>query len=144
MVSEGTAGRRTGPVRAEIALKTITTDPASPDRVRRLLEQVLVFAGASLAALYTPGGDGDQLCLTESAGVPRSLYGLRESYPADGLSPAAEAHRTGRPVWLGPEQLAEGAEARRMSVRDVHLAALPLPGRGGGWGAGPTSRQTTR
>jgi anti-sigma regulatory factor (Ser/Thr protein kinase) len=132
VVSEGTAGRRTGPLRAEIALKTITTDPASPDRVRRLLEQVLVFAGASLAALYTPGGDGDLLCLTESAGVPRSLYGLRESYPADGLSPAAEAHRTGRPVWLGPEQLAEGAEARRMSVRDVHLAALPLPDRRGG------------
>ncbi|WP_133915913.1 SpoIIE family protein phosphatase [Streptomyces sp. NBC_00582] len=128
MASEGAAGRGRGPVRAEIALKTITADPASPERVRRVLEQALVFTGASLAAVYTAGEDGGPLRLTESAGVPGALYGLRESYPADGRSPVADAHRTGRPVWLGPEHLAEGAPEWRMSVRDVHLAALPVPG----------------
>ncbi|MER5428178.1 SpoIIE family protein phosphatase [Streptomyces sp. NPDC002588] len=119
-------------MRAEIALKTITADAASPDRVRRILEQALVFTGASLAALYSPGRDsGDVLGLTESVGVPRTLYGLRETYSAGGGSPAAEAHRTGRPVWLGPQQLAAGTEERRLSVRDVHLAVLPTDGAGG-------------
>ncbi|MFI5794445.1 SpoIIE family protein phosphatase [Streptomyces sp. NPDC051677] len=132
MVSEGSAERRTGPVRAEIALKTITADPASPERVRRTLEQALVFAGASLAAVYTPGEDGESLCLAESAGVPRTLYGLRESYPLAGRSPAADAHRTGRPVWRGPGELADCAESRRMPARDVHLAAVPV-------GEGPQS-----
>ncbi|MFF1548855.1 SpoIIE family protein phosphatase [Streptomyces sp. NPDC058291] len=127
VVSEGAAESRTGPSRAEIALKTITADLAAPERVRRTLEQALVFAGASLAAVYTPGAGGDLLCLAESAGVPRTLYGLRESYPLDGPSPAADAHRGGRPVWLGPAELARCPQSRRMPDRDVHLAALPLP-----------------
>ncbi|WP_442819042.1 SpoIIE family protein phosphatase [Streptomyces sp. NBC_01235] len=130
MVSKGAAERRTGPLCAEIALKTITADPVSPERVRRTLEQALVFAGAALAAVYRPGDDGELLSLVESAGVPRTLYGLRESYPRAGRSPAADAHRTGRPVWLGPGELADCAESRRMPARDVHLAALPV-------GAGP-------
>ncbi|MFH0172504.1 SpoIIE family protein phosphatase [Streptomyces cacaoi] len=133
VVSEGAAERRTGPLRAEIALKTITADPISPERVRRTLEQALVFAGAVLVAVYTPGGDGDLLRLVESAGVPRTLYGLRESYPLDGHSPAADAHRAGRPVWLGPAELADCAEARRMPAgQDVHLAVLPVHGGAGG------------
>ncbi|CAM5593683.1 PAC domain-containing protein OS=Streptomyces aurantiogriseus OX=66870 GN=GCM10010251_55200 PE=4 SV=1 [Streptomyces aurantiogriseus] len=94
--------------------------------MRRVLEQALVFTGASLAAVYTPGDDGDLLCLLESAGVPRVLYGLRESYPVDGRSPAADAHRAGRPVWLGPEEIADSAESRRMPAQDIHLAALPV------------------
>ncbi|MEU4877441.1 SpoIIE family protein phosphatase [Streptomyces sp. NPDC021608] len=126
VVSQGAAARRTGPSRAEIALKTITADLAAPERVRRTLEQALVFAGAALAAVYTPGDGGELLCLAESAGVPRTLYGLRESYALDGRSPAADAHRAGRPVWLGPAELADCPEARRMPARDVHLAALPL------------------
>ncbi|MEV1063575.1 SpoIIE family protein phosphatase [Streptomyces sp. NPDC050263] len=128
MVSEGAGERGTGPRRAEIALKTITADPASPERVRRTLEQALVFAGAALVAVYTPGEDGELLRIVESAGVPRTLYGLRESYPLDGRSPAADACRTGRPVWLGPAELADCAESRRMPARDVHLAALPVRG----------------
>ncbi|MEU2285272.1 SpoIIE family protein phosphatase [Streptomyces sp. NPDC013178] len=132
MVSQGAAERRTRTLRAEVALKTITADPASPERVRRVLEQALVFAGATLAAVYTPGDDADLLCLLESAGVPRVLYGLRDSYPVDGRSPAAEAHREGRPVWLGPEELADSAASRRMPAQDVHLAALPVHDGAGG------------
>lgn len=126
VVSEGAAVRRTRTLRAEVALKTLTTDPDSPERVRRTLEQALVFAGATLAALYAPGAEGDLLCLVESAGVPRTLYGLRESYPVAGRSPVADAHRSAEPVWLGPAELAGHAESRRMASLDVHLAALPV------------------
>ncbi|WP_181139658.1 SpoIIE family protein phosphatase [Streptomyces sp. Ru71] len=131
MVSEGAAGRRARTLRAEDALKALTRAPDSPERVRQVLEQALVFAGAHLAALYTPGEDGDLLCLVESAGVPRPLYGLRDTYPMSGRSPAAEAHRTGQAVWLGPGELAARAPARRVTAQDFHLAALPLPGAAG-------------
>ncbi|NUV58571.1 SpoIIE family protein phosphatase [Streptomyces sp. CAI-85] len=119
------------PPRAEIALKTVTAASATPERTRRVLEQALVFSGAALAAVYLQGDDGRTLCLAESAGVPRTLYGLREGYPVDGLSPLAEAHRTGHPLWLGPAELAGFPDARRMPVQDVHLAVLPVPGTGG-------------
>ncbi|MEU6357547.1 SpoIIE family protein phosphatase [Streptomyces sp. NPDC047072] len=128
VVSEGGAGRRTRPLRAESALTALTDGPDSPERLRRVLEQALVFAGATLAAVYAPGEDGDLLCLVESAGVPRTVYGLRDSYPGSGGSPPAEAHRSGRPVFLGPEELAACAESRRVSARDFHLAVLPAHG----------------
>lgn len=132
VVSEGAAERRKGPLRVETALKTVTADPVSPQRVRRTLEQALVYAGAALAAVYTPAPEAGLLCLAESAGVPRTLYGLRESYPLDGGSPAADAHRTGRAVWLGPQEVAECSDARRMPAGDVHLAALPVRDGAGG------------
>jgi anti-sigma regulatory factor (Ser/Thr protein kinase)/PAS domain-containing protein len=127
VVSEGAAGRGTRTARAEVALKTVTTDPDSPERLRRILEQALVFTGASLAAVYAPGEGGDPLCLVESVGVPRTLYGLRDNYARSGRSPAADALRTGRPLWLGPEELAECPEPRRTPSREFFLAALPTP-----------------
>ncbi|MET8946098.1 SpoIIE family protein phosphatase [Streptomyces sp. NPDC004542] len=132
VVSEGAAVRRTRTERAELALETVTADPGAPDRLRRVLEQALVFAGAAFAGVYAPGADGVSLCLMESAGLPRTLYGLRDSYPADGRAPAAEAHREGRPVWLGPEELAGCPEARRTPSPDFSLAALPVPLDAGG------------
>ncbi|WP_260327192.1 SpoIIE family protein phosphatase [Streptomyces sp. TLI_185] len=132
MVSEGAETRRTRTLRAEGALKALTSGPASPERVRRVLEQALVFAGAAFAGVYTPEEDGDLLCLVESVGVPRTLFGLRDSYPRSGSSPVADSHRLGSPVWLGPEELAEDAEARRTPPRDFHLAVLPARGDGNG------------
>ncbi|MGW3288549.1 SpoIIE family protein phosphatase [Streptomyces sp. NPDC001002] len=132
VVSEGAAGRGTRTLRAESALKALTSEPTSPDRVRRVLEQALVFAGASLAAVYTPAQDGDVLCLVESAGVPRTLFGLRDGYPLTGGSPVADAHRTGNAVWLGPKELSGSAESRRTSARDFFLAVLPARGDAGG------------
>ena len=120
-------------MRAEVALEAVTADPASPERLRRVLEQATVFAGAALAAVYTPGEDGTLLCLLESAGLPRTLYGLRETYPLAGTFPVAEAHRGGRPVWLGPDDLAVHPDWHRLSSQDLHLAALPVhAGDGGG------------
>ncbi|MEU2596622.1 SpoIIE family protein phosphatase [Streptomyces hirsutus] len=132
VVGQGAAGRSTRTLRAEGALATITTEPEAPDRVRRVLEQALVFAGAALVAVYTPSEDGEQLRLVESAGVPRTLCGVRDSYSVAGHSPAAEAVRGGRPVWLGPEELAAQAQARRVPARDFSLAALPVRHGAGG------------
>ncbi|MEU6683419.1 SpoIIE family protein phosphatase [Streptomyces sp. NPDC046832] len=131
VVSQGAQERGTRTLRAESALKAIAADQDSPGRLRRVLEQALVFAGASLAAVYGPGEDGELLCLMESAGVPRTLYGLRDSYPRTGRSPVAEAHRGGRTVSLGPAELAAYAQARRVPSADFSLTALPVRAEGG-------------
>ncbi|MEU0969321.1 SpoIIE family protein phosphatase [Streptomyces sp. NPDC005917] len=131
MVSEGAAVRGTRTQRAEIALETLTGDPGAPDRLRRVLEQALVLAGAAFAAVYAPGDDGTVLRLADSAGLPRTFFGLRDAYPAVGRSPAAETYGTGRSVWLGPEELAGCPDARRTPFPEFSLAVLPLPGRAG-------------
>ncbi|WP_161165014.1 SpoIIE family protein phosphatase [Streptomyces sp. SID5910] len=131
MVSEGIAERGTRTLRAEGALKAIAALPDRGDRLRRVLEQALVFGGAALVAVYTPGEDRELLCLAESAGVPRTLYGVRDSYPAAGGSPVADAHRDGTPVWLGPEEFAGSAESRHVPSSGFSLAVLPVPGDGG-------------
>ncbi|MFF7236108.1 SpoIIE family protein phosphatase [Streptomyces collinus] len=132
MASEGAAVRRTRAERAETALETLIDVSAAPDRLRRVLEQALVFAGAAFAGVYAPGTDPAGLCLVESAGLPRTLYGLRDGYRAAGASPVAEAHRTGRAVWLGPAELADFPEARRTPSADFSVAVLPLGPAGGG------------
>ncbi|MFF8726764.1 SpoIIE family protein phosphatase [Streptomyces sp. NPDC015171] len=133
-MSEGAATSATGtaPERARIALASLLASPAAPDRLRRVLEQALVLAGASFAGVYTPGRDPALLVLAESAGLPRTLYGLRDGYPAAGPSPVAEGHRTGRPLWLGPAELARCPDARRTPAAGFSLAVLPLGPAGGG------------
>ncbi|MBT2411184.1 SpoIIE family protein phosphatase [Streptomyces sp. ISL-12] len=131
MTSEGDVERGAGTARAARALAALASAAGPGDRPRRTLELALVFAGASFAGLYAPGEDPGLLCLAESAGVPRTLYGLRDTYPASGGSPVAEAHRGGRPVWLGPEEPAGHAAARRAPSGGFRLAALPVPGNGG-------------
>lgn len=127
MVSEGAAERGKRALRAELALKTPTPDLDPRERQRRVLEQALVFAGASVVAVYSPTESGDELYLSESAGVPRTLYGLRDSYVLTGGSPAVDAYRSGRPLWLGPAEIARCADARRLPSQDFWLAVLPLP-----------------
>ena len=97
VVSEGAAERGKRTLRAELALKTVTAELDPRERLRRVLEQVLVFTGTAFAAVYSPSESGDELHLAEYAGVPRTLYGLRDSYPLSGGSPAVDAHRSGRP-----------------------------------------------
>lgn len=127
VVREGAAERGSRTLRAEDALKAVASGPDQDERLRRALEQALVFSGASFVALYTPGDDRELLCLVESAGVPRTLYGVRDSYPASGGSPVADAH-DGTPVWLGPEEFAGSAESRRVPSSGFSLAALPVRG----------------
>ncbi|MGI5391305.1 SpoIIE family protein phosphatase [Streptomyces sp. CA-251251] len=132
VVGEGAVERGARRLRAEGALRAIASAPDTGERLRRVLEQALVFAGASFAALYTPGGNRELLCLAESAGVPRTLYGVRDGYPAAGGSPVADAHRGGTPVWLGPEEFAGSAESRHVPSSGFSLAALPVHGNDGG------------
>ncbi|MFD5541231.1 SpoIIE family protein phosphatase [Streptomyces sp. NPDC127079] len=131
MVSEGAAVRGTRTDRAEIALETLIGDRGAPERLRRVLEQALVFSGAAFAGAYTLGDEGAVLRLAEWAGLPRTLYGLRDAYPAVGQSPVAEVHRSGRPRWLGPAELNDCPEARRTPAQDFSLAVLPVPGGAG-------------
>ncbi|NEC48439.1 PAS sensor protein, partial [Actinospica acidiphila] len=112
VVGEGAAGRSTRTLRAEGALSALAADPHATDRLRRVLEQALVFAGAAFAGFYTLGEDRELLCLAETAGVPRTLCGVRDCYSATGRSPVAEAHR-GHTVWLGPRDLAAQSQSRR-------------------------------
>ncbi|WP_338894524.1 SpoIIE family protein phosphatase [Streptomyces sp. TG1A-60] len=130
MVSEGDVERGTRTLRADLALRTLTGDLGPQERLHAILEQVLVFAGAAVAAVYIPDGEGDALSLVGSAGVPRTLYGLRDSYPASGTAPVAEACRSGRPRWLGSADLHQDADVRRAHARDFSLAVLPLRERG--------------
>ncbi|MFI2644099.1 SpoIIE family protein phosphatase [Streptomyces sp. NPDC018610] len=135
VVSEGATARRARTSRlsrVELVLARLSAAPPDPDRTHRVLEQALVFTGATFAALYTPDGTGTTLCLSDAVGVPRTLYALRDTYPVTGPSPPAGARRTGRPVWLGPEEIAAGPDSRRMAAGDVFLAALPLSGEAGG------------
>ncbi|NEC33790.1 PAS domain-containing protein, partial [Streptomyces rubrogriseus] len=132
VAGEDAAERGPRTLRAEGALNAIVAGPVPQDRLRGILEQALVFAGASFAALYTPGDDRELLCLVESAGVPRSLYGVRDSYPASGGSPVADAHRAGEAVWIGPEEFAGSAESRHVPSSGFSLAVLPVRGDGGG------------
>ncbi len=132
VVNEGAAGRGARTLRAEAALTSLTDEPGSPQRLHHLLELTLVFAGAAFAAVYIPAEDDDLLCLIESAGVPRTLYGLRDTYARSGRSPVATALRDGQPVVLGPGELAACPESRRALSPEFHLAALPAHGDGGG------------
>src|SRR5919198_2631892 len=88
VVSEG-AGRRTRALCAELALKTLQEEQDPRQRLRAVVEQVLVFTDTTYVAVFVPGDTGAELRLIESAGVPRSLYGLRDSYPLAGASPLA-------------------------------------------------------
>ncbi|MGW1254678.1 SpoIIE family protein phosphatase [Streptomyces sp. NPDC002513] len=126
MGSESAAGRRTRTRRAELALKTLTADLEPRERLRRVLEQALAFTGATLAAVYAPHEDGEGLRLTESVGVPRALYGLRDVHPLPAGSPLADAHRCGEPRWLAPEDLGRCADAGHLPDPDFWMGVLPL------------------
>ncbi|MET8952847.1 SpoIIE family protein phosphatase [Streptomyces sp. NPDC004533] len=126
MGSEGAAGRRTRTQRAELALKTLTADLEPRERLRRVLEQALAFTTATLVAVYTPNEDGDGVRLTEAVGVPRTLYGLRDIHPLPAGSSLADAHRTGQPLWLAPEDLGRCSDPGRLPDPDFWLGILPL------------------
>ncbi|MFF6996738.1 SpoIIE family protein phosphatase [Streptomyces sp. NPDC008313] len=126
MVSEGSTGRGTRTSRAELALGTLPPGLDPRERLHHVLELALVFGGAAVATVYAPGVTGDELCLIESAGAPRALYGLRDSYSLTGGSPAAAAHRSGLPLWLTAAELARTADSRRTPAGEFSLAVLPL------------------
>ncbi|MFF2655128.1 SpoIIE family protein phosphatase [Streptomyces sp. NPDC058045] len=125
MACDDSTGRGKGALRIDLALEALPSDLDAPARAQAVLEQVLVFTRAAHAALYLPDEDGRSLTVAASAGVPRSLYGLQERYAADGDSPVATVHHTGRPLHLptapGPGTSAAGRDRAAMA-----LSVLPL------------------
>ncbi len=136
-ISDGSTGRGTGALRAENALEALPADLDAQGRARAVIELILVFTGAMLATVYLPTESGDELRLTYAAGVPRTLYGLADGYPATGDAPVAVAHRSGQAQWLTADEPAQGGEGAHAAVKEMSLAVLPLtarpsdrPGRG--------------
>ncbi|MFF5362905.1 SpoIIE family protein phosphatase [Streptomyces scabiei] len=130
MVSAGAAERGTRTLRAELALKSLGGHLDPHERLHAILEQVLVFTSATVAAVYLPDGEGDALLLAGVAGVPRTLYGLRDSYPASGTTPVADVCRSGRSRWLVSADLQGDPDVRRAHAGDFSLGVLPLRERG--------------
>ncbi|MGW2564209.1 SpoIIE family protein phosphatase [Streptomyces sp. NPDC001514] len=69
------------------------------------------FCGAELAAVYVLAEGGRELHLAELAGGRSVLYGLPAILAVEGHSPAADAFRSGAPLWLSPEELAAYMES---------------------------------
>ncbi|WP_422397034.1 SpoIIE family protein phosphatase [Streptomyces gobiensis] len=92
-----------------------------------MAKQVLVFAGAALAAVYVRDEEAGELLLTQAVGEPGPLYELPSRCALSGRSPAAEAIRTGRPLWLNSAELADYRESGMGTLpAGVSLGALPL------------------
>lgn len=90
-------------------------------------ERALTFAGVALAAVYVPGTGKEELLLVETDGCATSEHWLPERLPLTGGSPAAQALRTDRALWLNPVALAAYSEGGPTPPRaDASLAALPL------------------
>ncbi|MFI1046349.1 SpoIIE family protein phosphatase [Streptomyces griseoruber] len=79
--------------------------------MRTCLDRALILAGATQAAVYTPGAGNEELRLVDSAGGTPSEPGPPVRLPLPGDSPAARAFLTDRPLWL---------------TTDPSLGALPL------------------
>lgn len=104
-------------------------DTGSPPPVPEAMtsDRALMFAGAALTAVYVPGAENQELRLAETAGCATSEHGMPECLPLAGGSPAAQAFRTGRPLWLSPAALASYPEGGPTPPRaGASLAALPL------------------
>ncbi|MFD8414984.1 SpoIIE family protein phosphatase [Streptomyces sp. NPDC059650] len=96
------------------------------------------FCGAELAAVYVVAEQDRELHLAELTGNYRILYGLPAVLAVAGHSPAANAFRSGRPLWLNPKELAmfieedphfvptRNREGEPQSPARISLGALPL------------------
>ncbi|WP_367324892.1 SpoIIE family protein phosphatase [Streptomyces sp. HUAS ZL42] len=122
-------GRTRAGVSEPRASETGAADSGSPPPVpvAAANDRPLTYAGAALVAVYVPGAGDDVLRLVETAGCAMSEYGLPERLPLSGGSPAAQAFRTGRPLWLTPAALASYSEGGPTPPRsEASLAVLPL------------------
>ncbi|MFR0354443.1 SpoIIE family protein phosphatase [Streptomyces sediminimaris] len=121
MPHDGRARTGVSPPRASAAH---AADPgaAPPPPEAAAGDQVLAFAGVAVAAVYVPAAGEAELWRAETVRRQVSEYRPPERLPLAGDSPAAHAVRTGRPLWLGPADLA----AHGQPHADAPLGALPL------------------
>lgn len=103
------------------------TGPPSPAREPAPGDRALTFAGAALAAVYVPDAVQEELRLLETVGQAGPRHTLPERLPLSGGSPAAQAFRGDRPVWLNAAALASSYESGPTPPRaGTSLGALPL------------------
>ncbi|MCX4825357.1 SpoIIE family protein phosphatase [Streptomyces sp. NBC_01142] len=99
--------------------------------MRAVREQVRVFGGAVLAAVYVLGKRDGRLRLTESAGGPGASYGLSPSYDLSSHTPVVDAFHAGRPLWLNAVGLAAyGENPDGTQPANISMGALPLGANG--------------
>nr|WP_285439307.1 SpoIIE family protein phosphatase [Streptomyces sp. ISL-100] len=103
--------------------------------MRAVREQMRVFGGASLTAVYVLGKSDNSLRLSEWAGESGAPYGLSPSYPLSGRGPVVDAFRAGRPLWLNAADLAAytrptDESAEQTLSAGISLGALPLGANG--------------
>lgn len=103
-----------------------------------MTRQHFAFCGAELAAVYVLTECGEDLRLAEVVGDRGGSFGLPAVIALGGRSPATDAYRAGRPLWLNPAELSEYIHATDGGVAligpgtlppEFSLGALPL-GRG--------------
>ncbi|MFJ3513961.1 SpoIIE family protein phosphatase [Streptomyces sp. NPDC090131] len=82
--------------------------PACPRKevIQKVTSHRFAFCGAELAAVYVVADQGRELHLAELTGNRGILYGLPAILALASHSPAANALRSGRPLWLTPKELA--------------------------------------
>ncbi|MFE9452168.1 SpoIIE family protein phosphatase [Streptomyces sp. NPDC006739] len=103
------------------------TGSPPPAPLAAAIDRALTFAGAALAAVYVPGAGDEELRLVESAGPATADRTPPARLPLSGGSPAAQAFRTGRPLWLGPTALVSRPEdGLTPPGAEGSLGALPL------------------
>ncbi|MET7903949.1 SpoIIE family protein phosphatase [Streptomyces sp. NPDC005355] len=97
---------------------------------------VLSFTGTALVAVYTLDADGAELRLAETVRSSGGPYALPASYSLSERTPVADAFRTGRPLWLSPDELAAygPTDADARIPHGVSLGVVPLGGDGAGLG----------
>ncbi|MGW2747832.1 SpoIIE family protein phosphatase [Streptomyces sp. NPDC001450] len=129
MPHDGSARAGVAQLRASDAAPTGSGPPPVPEAAPSV--RVLTFAAAALAAVYVLGAGTEELRLVETAGRAASEYGLPERLILSGGSPAAQAFRTGRPLWLNPTALASFSDGGPTPPRaETSLGALPLRAEG--------------
>ncbi|MET8680693.1 SpoIIE family protein phosphatase [Streptomyces sp. NPDC004647] len=126
MSSDGGAG---------VGLPNPRADPAAgahhaglqPTAEQAVTQPAPVFAGAALAAVYVLHDEDGELRLAGTVGEPGARYGLSACYALSDRSPAADAFRAGRPLWLDSAELAAYPESAPGTLpAGISLGALPL------------------
>ncbi|MGW1029673.1 SpoIIE family protein phosphatase [Streptomyces sp. NPDC002577] len=139
MRDDGGAGAGLPRPRADLA-GAVQDGPRPPESQPGMKDQVLVFAGVLLSAVYALAGKDDRLRLldlAERSGGGASTpgrYGPPESYALSGRSPAAEAFRSGRPMWWDAAELdtyrepenGSGISETQAAPSGASLGVLPL------------------
>ncbi|ALC19218.1 SpoIIE family protein phosphatase [Streptomyces pristinaespiralis] len=83
------------------------------------------FCGAELAAVYVLTEGADELRLAEVVGDRGGTYGLPAVIGLGSRSPATDAYRAARPLWLSPAELSAYTAGDPRGVTPVGAGTLP-------------------